>query len=232
MSRLRSPRRWENGFTAVGLLLLLIYLLALGWGEFERRRAVAAFENAFPPPSALTQPLPSRPAATQVNDAATSNADALSEGPDRSLWSANRAARFEQAQAQADATLPIALLRIPRLQLDVPVYAESTARNLNRGAGLIRGHRLAEAPGNRVIAAHRDGYFRALQDLLPGDELQLQLPQGLQRYRVSALSVTEPEDVRSLRDRGVAELTLITCFPFHFAGSAPQRFIVRADALP
>ncbi len=232
MNSVRAQRGWERGFAAVGLLLLLLYLGALGWGEFERRRAVAAFENAFPPPSALTQPLPSRHAATLVSDAATTNADALRDGPDRSRWSANRAARFEQAQAQSDATLPIALLRIPRLQLDVPVYAESTARNLNRGAGLIRGHKLAGQPGNRVIAAHRDGYFRALQDLLPGDEVQLQLPDGVQRYRVSALSVTEPSDTRSLLDRGVAELTLITCFPFHFAGSAPQRFIVRADALP
>jgi sortase A len=43
--------------------------------------------------------------------------------------------------------------------------------------------------------------------------------------------VVDPEDVSSLAATGYAAITLVTCYPFYFLGSAPQRFIVRAHAV-
>jgi len=35
-----------------------------------------------------------------------------------------------------------------------------------------------------------------------------------------------------LKDDGAYTLTLVTCYPFNFVGSAPKRFIVRARRIP
>jgi len=51
---------------------------------------------------------------------------------------------------------------------------------------------------------------------------------GARFYRVAFTSIAEPDDTRLLRPAGSDALTLVTCYPFQFVGSAPQRFIVRA----
>jgi sortase A len=65
-------------------------------------------------------------------------------------------------------------LRIASVSLEVPVYANSSERNLNRGAGLIAGTARPGSGGNVAIAAHRDGYFRALRSVAVGDVVELE----------------------------------------------------------
>jgi sortase A len=48
------------------------------------------------------------------------------------------------------------------------------------------------------------------------------------RYVVQETTIVQPEDVSVLATTKEPTLTLVTCFPFYFVGSAPQRFIVRA----
>ena len=55
---------------------------------------------------------------------------------------------------------------------------------------------------------------------------------GSYRYRVDFTKVVEPEDTEVLDDADDAILTLVTCYPFDFVGSAPQRFVVRAHRIP
>ena len=64
-----------------------------------------------------------------------------------------------------------------------------------------------------------------------GTELTLQTPRGDRRYRVTQLLVTEPTDVSVIGRTPMPAITLVTCYPFYFVGSAPQRFIVRAEAI-
>lgn len=146
--------------------------------------------------------------------------------PDRSDWSQERIAAFQAAEASE--SLPVALLRIPRVALEVPVYADITERDLNRGAGLIEGTALPGSDGNVGVAAHRDGYFRVLNEVLVGDVIELVSPGQRDIYRVSELSIVEPTDTRSLNATSSPSITLVTCYPFYFVGSAPQRYIVRA----
>ena len=40
--------------------------------------------------------------------------------------------------------------------------------------------------------------------------------------------MVDPEDVSVLDPTSTRVLTLVTCYPFYFVGSAPRRFIVRA----
>lgn len=124
----------------------------------------------------------------------------------------------------------IALLRIPGLALEVPVYQGTAERVLRRGAGLVEGTSMPGSHGNVGIAAHRDSHFRALKDVSVGDLVELGTVEQTQLYRVTALSVVDPSDVHVLDENGESVLTLVTCYPFYFVGNAPQRFIVRAVA--
>jgi sortase A len=41
--------------------------------------------------------------------------------------------------------------------------------------------------------------------------------------------IVEPTAVEVLAPTPSATLTLITCYPFHYVGPAPRRFVVRAE---
>ncbi len=154
---------------------------------------------------------------------------ATHQSPDMGAWSEARIdahARTEGSEGD-----PVALLRIASVGLEVPVYMDSTERNLNRGAGLIEGTALPGEAGNVGIAAHRDGYFRALRSVAIGDVLELDSPSQANRYRVVSTFVVDPTAVWTLDPAEVSTVTLVTCYPFYFVGSAPQRYIVRAVLL-
>ena len=143
------------------------------------------------------------------------------------LWSPERVMAYAQAKQASGG--PDALLRIPSISLEVPVYGSVSEINLNRGAGLIDGVESLAHAGNVGIAAHRDGFFRALKDVALGGELFLDFNGHTQRYRIVDLQIVSPDDNSVLAPTGVPSVTLVTCYPFYFVGSAPQRFIVRAE---
>ena len=120
------------------------------------------------------------------------------------------------------------MLRIPKIRLEVPVLPGTDDRTLDRGAGHIDDTPPPGAAGNSGIAGHRDGFFRGLEDIAAGDAIELDTLQGKQVYRIERTWVVEPEDVSVLDPTPTPALTLVTCYPFYFVGSAPQRFIVRA----
>ena len=111
----------------------------------------------------------------------------------------------------------------------MPVYDGTDDLTLNRGVGRIIGTaRLGEA-GNTGIAGHRDGFFRGLKDIAPGDRIDLVLTSQTSHYVVENIQITSPDDVSVLQPTPKASLTLVTCYPFYFVGSAPQRYIVSAS---
>jgi LPXTG-site transpeptidase (sortase) family protein len=83
--------------------------------------------------------------------------------------------------------------------------------------------------GNSAIAAHRDGLFRPLRHIRRGDAIRLRTRRGDLDYRVDETKVVQPSDLSVLAPRRADSVTLITCYPFNFVGSAPQRFIVHAE---
>lgn len=185
----------EAVFWIVGLVSVALYVVAVAYGEIERRDGIEAFTGAH-------------------------------SAPDRSGWSQGRSDAFDESVASG--SMPVAVLRIARVGLEVPVYTDATERNLNRGAGLIEGTALPGSDGNIGIAAHRDGYFRALSEVLVGDVIEVDSPHARGVYRVSALSIVDPTDTRPLNETGSPAITLVTCYPFYFVGSAPKRYIVQA----
>lgn len=149
--------------------------------------------------------------------------------PDTSLWSDKRIADYEKiGRAELASEIPEGILRIPAVDLELPVFTGTQEVNLTRGAGIIEGTAPLGAVGNTGIAAHRDGYFRALKDVEIGDTITIETLAGAHDYRIDELLIVYPEDIYVLDPTDDSVITLVTCYPFYYAGSAPQRFIVRA----
>ena len=123
----------------------------------------------------------------------------------------------------------IGRIEIPRLGLSAMVVEGVDALLLRRSLGHIPGTALPGQPGNVAISGHRDTFFRPLRNIRQNDIITLTTLRGEYRYRVVSTRIVAPSDVAVL-DPGDSEvLTLVTCYPFFFVGSAPDRFIVRAE---
>jgi sortase A len=151
--------------------------------------------------------------------------------PDQSLWSQHRVSLWRKALSEP-APSPLAVLRIPKIHLEVPVLPGTDDSVLDRAVGHVENTAQPGTDGNSGIAGHRDGFFRALKDIIPGDAIELDTLQRTDVYRVERTWVVDPEDLSVLDQTSTQTLTLITCYPFYFVGSAPQRFIVRAVRVP
>jgi sortase A len=127
------------------------------------------------------------------------------------------------------AVTPLAVLQIPRLGLVAPVFDDTDDRTLRRGLGRIKGTALPGRTGNIGIAGHRDSFFRGLGKIERGDVIQLKTLTETDTYVVDQITVVDPSAVEVLRPRAMPSITLVTCYPFHYIGSAPQRFIVQAS---
>lgn len=123
----------------------------------------------------------------------------------------------------------IGRIEISRLDLSAVVFEGVDKITLRRAVGHIPGTALPGQIGNVGIAGHRDTFFRPLRDIHRDDIITLTTLRGEYRYRVVSLRIVTPDTVSVLDPTGGEILTLVTCHPFYFVGSAPNRFIVRAE---
>jgi sortase A len=159
---------------------------------------------------------------------------------DARLYQAEQARRFERAlketnlaRAESPAIAvsegsPLGRIEISAVGLTAMVLEGVDEGTLRRAVGHIRGTPLPGQQGNVALAGHRDTFFRGLRKIRVNDEITLTTLSGSYRYRVDSTKVVKPEETEVLEDDGDDILTLVTCYPFNFVGSAPSRFIVRA----
>ncbi len=119
-------------------------------------------------------------------------------------------------------------LDIPALHLSTPIIDDVDDESLMMGAGHVRGTAMPGGLGNFVVAAHRDTYFRPLAGIHAGMKMEVRTADATYTYIVESTKVVLPGDVDVLDMGDVPQMTLITCYPFHYIGSAPKRFVVRA----
>jgi len=143
------------------------------------------------------------------------------------LWSSKRIQAFQESIARTFKQ-PIAVLRIPSIHLTAPVFEGTDDLTLNRGLGRIAGTGMP-GEGNLGIAGHRDGFFRSLKDIAPGDAIEITTNSETDTYVVERTEIVAPDNVSVLNPQPKALLTLVTCYPFYFVGDAPRRFIVEAS---
>ena len=141
-------------------------------------------------------------------------------------------ANDESLRMRSREDFPLGRIEINAIGLEVMILEGVGDETLRRAVGHIPGTSLPGQDGNVAIAGHRDTFFRPLRNIHKDDEITLTTLNGSYRYRVDSTKIVEPEEIGVLYDSGEAILTLVTCYPFNFVGSAPQRFIVRAHKSP
>ena len=204
-------RKLERVLLVLGVLMLTLYVSArihqtvLSNAELQRFKAQQPASAANP------------------NGVAATTA-----APDFSLWSVQRIKDYQTSLAEHFAPA-IAILTIPRIHIEVPVLEGTDDLSLNRGVGHVTGTANPGENGNMAIAGHRDGFFRGLKDVVLGDTIGVATTERAQTYIVDRITVVDRTDISVLAPRPQASLTLITCYPFYFVGSAPKRYIVQAS---
>lgn len=186
------------------------------------RRSMQSFEAARKQPVLA---MVSEKAASPTNEPA----DATSSDHDAEAPS-NLTPRKPASRSLAQNTdMPLAILRIPKIHLVVPVLTGTDEITLNRGVGQIAGTAAPGEKGNIGIAGHRDSFFRNLKEIGRGDIIEMETTSTSATYIVNRILVTGPDDTSVLQPSGKQTLTLVTCYPFHFIGPAPRRFVVQAS---
>jgi sortase A len=142
---------------------------------------------------------------------------------------------IEEAHAtrrEASSSGLVGRLEIPRLGVSAMITEGVTKQSLGRGIGHVPDTSFPGERGNVGLAAHRDTYFRPLKDVVAGDRIRLFTPDGVFSYEVDWIEIVDPDRVDLLANTAGPALTLVTCYPFHWIGNAPKRFVVRCLPVP
>jgi sortase A len=203
----------ERVLFGVGIALVSSWLAMTLYAAAASRLSLREFDRAE--------------AAVRESQAATSSED---DEPEFSLWDSRRVAAYKKSLIDWKAA-PLAVMRVERLGLRVPIFEGTGDLQLNRGAGWIEGTARPPGQGNIGVAGHRDGFFRPLKDAKLGDRIELKTTESTTVYVVDEITIVSPQDVHVLQPRARPSLTLVTCYPFYFVGNAPQRYIVQASVV-
>lgn len=123
------------------------------------------------------------------------------------------------------AGLPVGVLTVDSMACEAPVYLGSSEQNMLNGAAVVAGTSapLGEPSSNCVIAAHRNMFFKQIENVRVGDCVGLRTIWGGYVYRVVEIRIISPSDIKSAAvQEGKDLLTLVTCHPY---GSNRQRII-------
>ena len=146
-------------------------------------------------------------------------------------------ARVVAAEARPRNVVPASLetralvgrIEVARIKLSAVAREGVDVRTLRGSVGHVPGTALPGDVGNSAFAAHRDTFFGPLKFIRAGDQIVITTLDGVHRYAVTGTRVVDPSDVSVLQPLPGRRLTLITCYPFDYVGSAPKRFIVQAE---
>ncbi len=119
----------------------------------------------------------------------------------------------------------------PVLEATMPIFHGVSEDELVKGVGHVPGSGLPGDGGNIVLSGHRDTVFWRLGELAVGDKIVLEVDGGDYVYKVGRIRVVDKEDISVVVPRPREMLTITTCYPFRFIGSAPERYVVEAEFL-
>jgi len=168
------------------------------------------------------------PATAAPNPTRETGPESTALATDRSNWSAQRLSALGKLRASLAPEI-MATLLLPNQGSRIPVFAGTSEVSMTLGAGHLQHSAPLDGSGNIALSAHRDGTFRVLKDIQAGDPVVLVVNGRERLFRVSDLSIVTPERVDVLDPTPTTTLTLITCYPFYFVGSAPKRYVVQAE---
>ena len=122
----------------------------------------------------------------------------------------------------------IGSLSIPRIKSFVAIIEGTGSKELKRGVGHYVGSVVPRVSDNAVLAGHRDSVFRRLGEVKLGDLITVKNDYGTFVYEVHKIRIVNANNRTVIVPSKDAVLTLSTCYPFRYFGSAPKRYIVQA----
>lgn len=121
----------------------------------------------------------------------------------------------------------VARLVIPAINLDEIVMEGVGPVELNGGPGHFPGSVLPGEAGNAILSAHRDRHFRRLGELGIGSHIRTQTRNHTVEWVITERRIVS-RDMPALFEEPEATLTLTTCWPIRYFGSAPDRLLLVA----
>ena len=228
--RLPAPRWIERLLFLIGTICLGIWVYAFVDARLTQRREERHLEEVLRQRSLQSTRRPaSEPRKAPGRSTPATETDALGTFQ-RKAEETREDERFTPEAALDEGAL-IGRIEIPRVGVSAIILHGTGPKTLRRGVGHIPGTPLPEHGGNFGLAGHRDSFFRPLKDIRKGDVIELTTLDGTFDYKVEWTKIVTPEETYVLGDEGTPSLTLVTCYPFHYIGSAPKRFIVRAHRI-
>jgi len=126
----------------------------------------------------------------------------------------------------------IGTLSIPVLEQKWPIIEGTGDAELKRGVGHYVKSVLPGIEDNCVLSGHRDTVFSRLGKVKIGDLLLVTTPIETYTYQVRRIRIVDKDDRTVIVPFDHAVLTLSTCYPFDYVGSAPRRYVLIADLVP
>jgi len=123
----------------------------------------------------------------------------------------------------------LGVLSIPSLGQKFPMVEGTSASELKRGVGHFRGSAMPGGNDNCVLSGHRDTVFTKLGRLKKGNRLVVTTAAGTFTYKIRQIRIVGTNDKTVVVHTDHAVLTVTTCYPFRYVGSAPKRFVLVAD---
>lgn len=123
----------------------------------------------------------------------------------------------------------IGTLSIPVLEQRLPIIEGTSDDDLKKGVGHFTQSVLPGEVDNCVLSGHRDTVFARLGTLKVGDRLITKTSAGTFTYKIRRIRIVHKDDRTVIVPTDNAVLTVTTCYPFNFVGSAPDRYVLIAD---
>ncbi len=119
-------------------------------------------------------------------------------------------------------------LSIPKINAVYPIYEGTDENELDLGVGHYTDSVLPGENDNCVLSGHRNTVFKELGEVKEGDSLIVATSAGTFEYVVQKVRIVDKDDRTVIVPKPQATLTISTCYPFVYTGSAPQRYILVA----
>lgn len=235
-----TARRWRPGLLTIASSLLAIvglsvvlYPSASSWlSSYNQSLLIEemgqSLEHASP---GVDQQLA---LAKDYNNALSSgvNLDANANVPTGNGTTSNAALQYDDMLRTGTSDV-MARLRIPGIDVDLPIYHGTSDETLLRGIGHLEGSSLpiGGVDTHSVLTAHRGlaqaEMFTNLDKVGVGDHFTIEVFGEVLTYEVRETKVVDPEDTDSLHAVAGSDLvTLVTCTPL---GINSQRILVTAE---
>lgn len=123
----------------------------------------------------------------------------------------------------------IGILHIPKIDSELPIIEGTDEDELEKGVGHYKSTAFPSENDQILLSGHRDTVFRRMGELEIGDILTVKVPYGEFLYEIVETKIVSADDRTVIRSTAPDEiLTVSTCYPFNFVGSAPDRYIINA----